>query len=197
MPSAPISTCARTSPAPEPSAAGEPHRDFVVVLRETGYGHAGAHGVGAQPLSDSGQQLGLQCAAVDGELRVVIARVSTPRFRPDQLPVAIEVDQLLRGNSVGGKLPVELQPCQHPDGVRQEVDADAQRTDLAGRLEHHTADAARMKSERERQPAHSATCDDDARPLRRVGRIGSGRHVHRATAYRRELCGAGVGLGRG
>src|SRR4051812_30938355 len=102
----------------------------------------------------------LQAAAMDRELRHVVAGIEPARLAPDLLPEAIGVEQL------AGTDRDRVEPLQQPellellDGMRQRIDTDAKLADAVGLLVDLAIDAAGMQHQRGRQPAHSSADND-------------------------------------
>ena len=79
----------------------------------------------------------------------------------DQLAEAIEERGIARRHRHFGQSVFQPKQRQFLRGMRQYVDADADRLDLGHRFEHAAGDAARMQGQRERQPADTAADDAD------------------------------------
>ena len=87
--------------------------------------------VSAEPLDDRVADHALQPAAVDRELRHLVAGVEAARLAPDLLAEAVEIEQLV-GADGGGVEPLEqAEAAELGDRVRQHVDADAELADRA------------------------------------------------------------------
>ena len=126
---------------------------------------AGVDAAFAEPRAHRLEDRALQPAAVDRELRHVVAGVEAARLAPDLLAEPVGVDQL-EGADADGVEPVEQTELrQFLDGVRQRVDADAELADGLGLLEDFAVDAARMQHQRGGQPADPAAYDDDLHGL--------------------------------
>ena len=104
------------------------------------------HAVGAGALNKGVKQHHLQVAAMDGELRPVVAAVAAGRVRIDELPEAVVVGDLAGGDADVGQRLLEPELGQFLGGVRQKVDADAERPDLGHRLVDAAGDAGRVQS---------------------------------------------------
>ncbi len=96
-----------------------------------------------------------------GDLRVVVARRPTPRLAPDALPVPVRVHQLAGLDGAVDQPLEQAEVGHHAGGARQQVDADAERPDLARRLEHPARHTAAVERQRGRQPADAAAGDQD------------------------------------
>src|SRR5262249_11015752 len=90
------------------------------------------------------------------------------RLGPDQL-ASLGVVRKLFGAHAGAVEPVhQAELAQLARGMRQDVDADAERFDLADRLEHPARHADLVEAEREHQPANATPGDEYRhRPLDR------------------------------
>ncbi|MDA4084743.1 hypothetical protein MHAS_01664 [Mycolicibacterium hassiacum DSM 44199] len=97
---------------------------------------AGPHGIAAQPLTYRGEQQHLQAAAVNRQLRVRIPGRQAARFDEQQRTVGAVVADRRRGHgSVRDDVP-QSQTVQLAHGVGEQVEADTQRAQLSGALEH-------------------------------------------------------------
>src|SRR5712691_10293207 len=117
----------------------------------------------------------LQPAAMDGELRHVVARVGAARLAPDLLAEAVGVDQLVGPDRHRIETIEQAKPRQLLDRVRQGVDADAELADAVGLLIDFAVDAARMQHERGGETADTAADDNDlhdATPYHRLWNMG-------------------------
>ena len=103
----------------------------------------------------------LQPAAVDGELRDVIACVGPAQLAPDLLPEPVGVEQLV-GSDAHGVEPLEQPELrQLLDRMRQGIDADAELADGVRLFVDFAVDTARMQHQRGGQAANAAPDDDD------------------------------------
>src|SRR3954465_2426527 len=102
----------------------------------------------------------LQPAAVDGELRDVIARIGPAQLAPYLLAETVGVEQLV------GSDPHRIEPIEQSklgqflDCMRQGVDADAELADGVRLFVDFAVDTARMQHQRRGQAADSASDDD-------------------------------------
>ena len=103
----------------------------------------------------------LQPAAMDRELRNVIAGVESARLAPDLLPEAVGVEQLVGADRDRVEAVEEAELGQFLDRVRQRVDADAELADRVRLLENLAIDAARVQHQRRHQTADACSRDDD------------------------------------
>jgi hypothetical protein len=129
IPSAPT----RTSP-PTTTRERRTHAPFVAVERHQA--ESRNDDVGSKALRDGVQQRELKGAAVDRQLRNLVAGVAPARLTPDQLAVPVEIRQLTGGHTQGHQLVQEPEVGQDAHRVREHVDADAERADLVRRLVH-------------------------------------------------------------
>ena len=90
-------------------------------------------------------QHGVQPAAMDGELRHVVAGVQASRLRPDRLPEMVGIGQLPRPYADRVQTGQQIQGREFADRMRQRIDADTQGS-----------------SSRRRPPAPDSRCPSDA-----------------------------------
>ena len=102
----------------------------------------------------------LQPAAMDRELRHVVAGIEPARLAPDLLAEAVQVEQLVGADRDGVEPFQEAELLQLLDGVRQRVDADAELADAVGLLVDLALDTTRMQHQRGGQPANSPADND-------------------------------------
>src|SRR6476469_2341119 len=114
----------------------------------------------------------LQPAAVDGELRDIIARVRPAQLAPDLLPEPISVEQLVGSDAD------RVEPLEQPelrellDRMRQGVDADPELADGVRLFVDFAVDTTRMQHQRGRKNHTAATDNDDLHdPTRKTTRI--------------------------
>ena len=80
----------------------EEMRDHAaLVLRERAETAAGVDRLRPEPFLDGAMDHALQAAAMNGELRHVVAGVEAPRLAPDFLAEAVEIIQLIGANRGG------------------------------------------------------------------------------------------------
>ena len=160
MPSAPISTSPLRGRDVRAVAVEEIGGDAAIVLREAAEPVAEVEAALAEPRARRLIDHALQLAAMDRELRHVVAGIEPARLAPDLLAEAVQVEQLVGADRD------RVEPLQQPellqllDGVRQRVDADPELADAVGLLIDLAVDAARMQHQGGGQPAH-ASADDD------------------------------------
>ena len=107
------------------------------------------------------QQHHLQIAAMDRELRMIVARRAPERLLIDQLAEAIEE------GGIGGRDRDVCQSLLKPErgklfcSMRQQVDADADRLDFGGGFENAAGNFGLVQREPKRQSADAGADDDD------------------------------------
>src|SRR5690606_373243 len=93
------------------------------------------------------------------ELRIIVAGVPAERLDVDKLAEAVEIAGVGgRDRDLGQRL-LEAELAQLLAGVRQDIDADAERLDLRRGLVDAAGDAAPLQHEPEREPAYAAADD--------------------------------------
>src|SRR5262249_13887283 len=103
---------------------------------------ARVHRLASEPVEHRLMKHALQPAAVDRELRHLVAGVEAARLAPDLLAVTVGVDQLARADRHLVEARQQAELLELRDGMRQHVDADAKLADLARGLVDLAADAA-------------------------------------------------------
>src|SRR5439155_25274981 len=103
----------------------------------------------------------LKPAAMDRELRHVIAGVETAGLAPDLLAEAVGVNELVGADRDRVKPLHQAKLLKFFNGVRQGVDADAELADAVGLLEQLAVDAAGVQHQGRGEAAHSAADNDD------------------------------------
>src|SRR4030095_9147294 len=112
----------------------------------------------------------LQPAAVDGELRHVVAGVGAARLAPDLLAEAVGIDELVGPDRHGIETLEQAERRELLDRMGQRIDADAELADAFGLLVDLAVDAARVQHQRSGEAANSATDDNDLHePTPRTG----------------------------
>ena len=141
--------------------------DAAVVLGERAEPAIHVNARFAKPRAHRLVDHALKAAAMNGELRNVVAGVDAARFAPNLLAEAVGVKQLVGADRD------RVEPLKQPklgqflDGMRQRVDADAEFADGVRLLENLAIDPARVQHQRRYQAADAAACDDhfhDATP---------------------------------
>ena len=155
-----------------------------------------------EPLLDGAMDHALQAAAMDRELRHVVAGIEAARLAPDFLAVAVEIVQFVGADRDGVEPVQQPEAGQFADRMRQRVDADAEFADGVGLLEQFAVDAARPQHQRGGEAADAASDDDRLHPpelhsteQRVIARPSS---VAQAGLFgRKRLCRLGLQLGAG
>src|SRR6185437_3509156 len=88
------------------------------------------HLIGTRTRDKSVEQHHLQIAAVDGKLRHAVASKAPGRLAIDVLAEAIVKAIFARGDGDLGQRILQAEPAQLARGMRQDVDADADRLEL-------------------------------------------------------------------
>jgi hypothetical protein len=118
-----------------PRAIEEMRGDAALVLGEGAEPAAGVNGVMAEPLLDGAVDHALQPAAVDRELRNVVAGIDAAGFAPDFLTMAVEIVKLVGADRDIIERLQQAEPREFADRMRQGVDANAEFPDRVGLLE--------------------------------------------------------------
>src|SRR4051812_26625837 len=109
--------------------------------------------VGTEPVFKSLYERRLQIPSVNRVLRPLVAGMPAERLPVDELAEAVEEHRLLRLDGDTRERRLEAKAGQYLRRVRQQVDANADRLDLGGRLEDAAGNFPRMQLERQRQAA--------------------------------------------
>jgi hypothetical protein len=117
----------------------------------------------------------LQVGAVDRQLRRVVAGPASGRLAVDVLAEAVEERRLARDDGDALELGEDAERCERRAGVRQDVDADAERPDLGRRFVDSARDVRAVKCQRERQAADAGTDDGDLVARTRCAKFGHDR----------------------
>ena len=107
----------------------------------------------SDPLAHRVQQNLVQFGAMDRQVRPLMSGRHPPRLAIDKLAVLGEERVVLRMAAARNQRVLQPERAEFLDGVRTEVDADAERLDLRRRLEHPDAvrRAGGVDGERQRQ----------------------------------------------
>jgi hypothetical protein len=137
------------------------------------HGHAGpvlldadAMAVGDEPVASRTraeciEQNHLQIAAMNRELRVVVAGGAAERLPIDQLPETVEEGGILRLDRDSCQRIFKPKRGQFPGRVRKQVDADADRLDLGDGFEDPAGNPGLVQRQPQRQSADAGAEDDD------------------------------------
>src|SRR5262245_36252180 len=123
----------------------EPGGDAALILLEAAEPAAGVEAALAEPRARGLIDHALQAAAMNRELRHVVARLEAARLAPHLLAETVGVDQLVGADRDAVQPLEEPEPLQLLDRVRQRVDADAELADRLRLLEQLAVDAALMQ----------------------------------------------------
>ena len=133
----------------------------ALVLLDAGAKPIGDDAVLADALLHGLVQHAVQRAAVDADLRILVAGALAARLLVDELAEAVEEAALGVLDAGREQLVAQAERGEFAHAVRQQRDADAELLQLGRRLVDAARDAARMQVERERQPANPAADDCD------------------------------------
>jgi len=155
---------------------GEVNGDAARILRHARAAAVADHAVGAQASERLFEQHSLQIAAVDRELRPVVARMLARGFLKDQLAVFGEEDRLLRAHTHRVELRQQAEFGQLAHRMRQQVHAHAQGLEFGHGLVDATRNAGLVQAQREGQATDAGAQDDDlvvvhARKAFRLSRV--------------------------
>src|SRR5471032_3324578 len=150
-------------------AVDEAGEDLAALLLERRDAAAEPDLVRAQDLLRGLEQDHLQLAAMNRELRPRQAGVAAARIGPDRLAVAVGVAQLARLDAGRGQCRLHAEARQDAHGARLDVDADAQRTELAHGFEDVDIEARALEAHRGGEAADARAGNDDLHGLKRPG----------------------------
>ena len=142
-------------------AVEEIGRHAAFILAERAEPVAGMNARFAEPCPHRMIDDALQPAAMDGELRHVVAGIGAARLAPDLLAEAVGVDELVGPDRHRIEAIEQPKLGQLLDGMGQRIDADAELANAVGLLVDLAVDSARMQHERGGEAADSAADDDD------------------------------------
>src|ERR1700722_8317554 len=146
--------------AVSPRAIEEMRGDAALVLAEGPEPAAGVNRVRAQPFLDGAVNHALQPAAMDRELRHVMAGVDAADVAPDFLAMAIEIIEHIGADRDVVELLQQTKAGEFADRMRQRIDADAEFADRIRLLEQFAPDAAGPQHQRRAQAANTAAADN-------------------------------------
>src|SRR3984957_9373348 len=141
-------------------AIEEVRGDAALVLAEGSEPAAGVNRVRSQSLLDGAVNHALQPAAMDRELRHVMAGVDTADVAPDFLAMAIEIIEHISADRDVVELLQQTKAGEFADRMRQRIDADAEFADRIRLLEQFAPDAAGPQHQPRGQAANTATDDN-------------------------------------
>ena len=133
---------------------------------------AGENVLSPQPFGGGVEQDLLQRAAMDRELRPFVTGLDAARLAPDRLAVLGKIGEFPGAHARGVELVEQAEFDQFAHGMRQHVDADAERLQLGHAFEYFGGNADLVQAERQRQPADAAAGDKNRHhtPLLAKGR---------------------------
>ena len=135
--------------------------DFIAAFLEFGELAGGVDAGGAEAGEGGFVQHGVQLAAVDGELRRVVAGVGAAEFGPDGLAEAVGVDQFAGADAGAVQRGQQAEGCEFLDRVGERVDSDAEFADFADLLEDFGLDAGLVEGQGCGEAADAAADDED------------------------------------
>ena len=97
---------------------------------------------------------------MDGELRHVVAGEAPGRFAIDELAEAIVETEFARDDRGLGERLFQAERAQFARGMRQDVDADADRFQFGRRFEDAAGDAGPLQHQPQRQAADAGADDE-------------------------------------
>jgi hypothetical protein len=116
--------------------------------------------VGARARNEFVEQHHLQVAAMDGELRHVVAGETAGRLVVDKLAEAIVETIFARGDGDFCQSLFQAEPTEFARGMRQDIDADTDRLQFGRRFEYAAGDAGAMQHQAKRQAANAGANDE-------------------------------------
>src|SRR5579871_756303 len=181
-----------------PRSIEEMRGDAAFVLRERAETVAGMDEFLAEALFDRVMDHALQPAAMDRELRHVVAGVDAADVAPDLLAVAVEVIKHVGADRDVVELLQQAELGEFTDRMRQRVDADAEFADGIGLFEQLAADAAGAQHQGRGQAADTAADDNRLHRLL-LHTVRDKRYLpsHGALFGGKRLCGLRLELGPG
>ena len=140
---------AKEDPRP---AARVRHADALVAEEDA---------IGADPLAHGSQQHGLQISAMDRQLRRRMTCPAAEGLAVDELAEAVVEGSVACDDRDALEVGKDAERLQHRARVWQDIDADAERPDLGGRLVDPAGDVRAVQRQRERQAADAGADDGD------------------------------------
>ncbi len=140
---------------------GEGDGDTGLILRDAEAMTVDDDAIGARAVAERIEQHHLQIAAMDRELRMVVAGGAAERLLVDQLPEAVEEGRVLgRDRDLGQRL-FKPERGEFLGRMRQQIDADADRAHLGNGFVDAAGNARLVQAQSERQAADAGADDDD------------------------------------
>src|SRR5580698_5723124 len=135
--------------------------DAVIVLLDADAVVIGENAIRADAALEGFQQHHLQVAAMNRELRMVVAGPAPERLLIDQLAKAVEEGYIFGLDRHPRQIGLKAERSKFLGGVRQEVDADTDRPDFRRGLEDAAGNVDRVQRQTQGQAANAATDDQD------------------------------------
>ena len=164
----------------------EAHRDAALFLVDPHACAAELDGVSSQSLVDDLEQRLMQIGAMDREMRPGVPGVAPASLLEDKLAVLVVPDEFLRLDAAAADAGLDAQLREAAHRMRQQIDADAERLELARRLVDAAGDAFAVQVKRGDQAADAAADQRDVHVSRgaRAGASTSCKGPPRAAAAR-------------
>src|ERR1700693_1668057 len=134
--------------------------DAALVLGEGAKPTSRVDGALPQPLLDGVVDYALQPAAMDRELRHVVAGLDAADVAPDFLAMTVEIIEHIGADRDVVELLQQAEAREFADRMRQRIDADAEFADRIRLLEQFATDAAGTQHQRRGQAADTAADDN-------------------------------------
>src|SRR5262245_10568859 len=139
--------------------------DAAIALGEVDEPVIGVEARRAEARLDRVQQHAVQLAAMDTELRHVIARIQAAQFAPHHLPQPVGVNELAGADPGLVQRRQQSERREFLDRMRQQVDADAEFAQLLRLLEDLDLDARLTQRQRRDEAANAAADDQELHPV--------------------------------
>jgi hypothetical protein len=143
----------------------KPRRDPAPILGERGEMVTCMEAIRADAFERGIQQNLLKARAQNGVLRPFVSGRDAAGFAPDVRSEFVVIGELRGGYGGSGKLILKAQDRQFTDGMRKEVDADAQLTNFAGGFEDLAVNSDSCQPKRGRKPTGSCPYDERFHPV--------------------------------
>jgi len=119
-----------------PGPVGKPDADTGLILLNSDAVMVGQQPVGSGARTEGIEQDHLQIAAMDGELRVLVARCPSQRLPINQLTEAIEEGRVLGRDRDPRQISFKSERGKFFGGMRKQIDADPDRPDVGRRFKY-------------------------------------------------------------
>ena len=130
------------------------------ILLDADAARARGQALGPDALLEGLVEYGLQIAAVDVEMRPIVAGVAAERLLVNELAEAVVEAGFEGGDRDAREGVLEPEGCELARRMRQEADADPDRPDLRRGLIDAARDAALVERQRQTEPADAGPDDD-------------------------------------